>query len=62
MDILSSEVRLVTATDEFINANVAVQICEEDDPNCSGNFNVPFELQKVGTDWKVSSFQNKRDL
>lgn len=58
VDVLSSEIRLVMATDEFINANVSIQICEEDDHTCNHDFNVPFELQKVGNDWKVSSFQN----
>lgn len=58
IDVLSSEIRLVIATDEFINANVSIQICEEEDFTCNNDFNVPFELQKVGNDWKISSFQN----
>jgi hypothetical protein len=54
VDVQSSEVRLVSASDERINANVALQICEEDDASCI--FNVPFELSKINAIWKVSAF------
>lgn len=55
----SSEVRLMSATDEFINASVTLNICESDgDSECNLVLQVPFELKRIGESWKVNKFQN----
>lgn len=55
IDVLTSETRLIHATDDYINASVHIQICEEEE-NCSEDFTVPFELNKIDNEWKVASF------
>jgi len=54
LDIASSSLRLLAATDEIINASVTLKTCEED--VCEYEMSVPFEIQNINGDWKVSSF------
>ncbi|MCI8575572.1 MAG: hypothetical protein HFI09_03790 [Bacilli bacterium] len=57
VDVKSSEVRLLNANDNRINASVLLEVCEEDE-FCNQNFNVPFELSKINEEWKISAFYN----
>lgn len=52
--ILSSDLRLILANDETINASVIIRNCEED--VCEYQNSVPFELTNVEGKWKVSAF------
>ncbi len=53
----SSEIRLMSASDEYINASVLLNICEsEEDTECKLLLQKPFELRKVGESWKVNKF------
>ncbi len=53
IDVLSSEVRLISANEEMINASVLLQMSNTENQE---SFHVPFELQKVDNNWKISAF------
>ena len=53
-----SEVRLMSASDEYINSSVILTICEnEENEECKLTVQVPFELKKVEGAWKVNQFR-----
>lgn len=54
--ITTSSFRLISATDEQINASVTVKACKEEN-DCSYETSFPFELSKIDDSWKVSAFQ-----
>ena len=54
IEIESSSFRLISATDEKINASVTIYL-EGNEDSC---VNYPFELVKLNGEWKVNVFQN----
>lgn len=56
VDIKSNELRLIEANEDKINASVTL-VLENDNQKVS----VPFELQKINNEWKVSVFELKKN-
>lgn len=53
-EVTKSFLRVISASDERINASVTLTICHE---NECGDKHVPFELEKISGDWKISVFE-----
>lgn len=53
--IVSTDLRLILASDEIINASVIIRDCEEE--VCEHQNSFPFELSNIQGVWKVSAFQ-----
>lgn len=54
--IISSNLRLVSASDNLISATVLISACDQN-KDCDKKASIPFELKNVNGTWKVNVFQ-----